>query len=219
MSQNSSMQKPTPLKSPPQQYGLIDSVSPEHLHPKLPALLYRQWLSVDETECLWLAAQALPWMHERLRCRGTWRTLKRKVVWMGDAGVCYAYSGRLHTPIPWTPEIETVRQRLSQLLNVPFNSVLGNYYADGTQAMGYHQDNEPELGKSPCIASISLGATRRFRFRHLCSGETVTTDLPAGSLLVMQDDCQQHWVHSLPPMRQSGARINLTFRYIIRLHQ
>ena len=97
----------------------------------------------------------------------------------------------------------------------PFNSVLINLYRDGRDSVSWHADDEPVLGRNPVIASISLGAVRRFRFRHRASGETVSVDLPHGSCLVMRAETQHHWVHMLPKTaRPVGPRINLTFRRI-----
>jgi alkylated DNA repair dioxygenase AlkB len=93
--------------------------------------------------------------------------------------------------------------------------VLCNLYRDGNDAMGWHADNEPELGSHPVIASVSLGCARRFDLRHKESGETHRISLPAGSLLVMAGSTQQHWVHQVPRTKKVGeARINLTFRHI-----
>ncbi len=96
-----------------------------------------------------------------------------------------------------------------------FNSVLCHLYRDGRDAMGWHADNEAELGPRPCIASISLGATRRFLLKHRTGAHRLGLNLPAGSLLVMAGACQQAWLHRLAPTRQAlGPRINLTFRQI-----
>lgn len=209
------MKKPILSCIPAQQLSLMDSWDAEVLHPSLPARLYRQWLSADTADKLWQSALALPWQPERIKCQGVWRTLTRKVVWLGDELATYRYTGRVHTPVPWTSALQALRVRLTAELSVPFNSVLGNYYADGQQSMGYHHDNEPELGEQPCIASISLGAERPFRFRHITTGKTISLILPHGSLLVMHDTCQRDWQHALPPVKNVTARVNFTFRNVL----
>jgi alkylated DNA repair dioxygenase AlkB len=110
-----------------------------------------------------------------------------------------------------------IKQHIESLAETPFNSVLLNYYRDGQDSMGWHQDNESELGKHPVIASESFGATRRFQFRHKNRKdlETITIALEHGSLLLMRGTTQQFWKHQLPKTTQPvGARINLTFRFI-----
>lgn len=141
--------------------------------------------------------------------------IPRRQVWMGDAHCSYRYSGTTFTPQPWHPAVQALAQRLSIFLSLQFNCVLLNLYADGQQHMGWHADNEPELGHDPFVASISLGATRRFELKHRSEGWQLALDLPCGSLLLMADGCQQYWLHRLPKQsRVADARLNLTFRYI-----
>lgn len=187
-----------------QQLSLTCSDGAETIHPNLPAVLYRQWLPLSQADRLWQSALSLPWEYEQIKCRGGWRTLKRKVVWVADPGITYRYTGRVHQPIGWTTPLQGVRERLAARLSLAVNSVLGNFYADGHQMMGYHQDNEPELGQKPCIASLSLGAKRRFHFRQRATGQTLTL-----SLLVSRNR-----QHGLPSEKGTAARINFTFRYI-----
>ena len=110
-----------------------------------------------------------------------------------------------------------MRARLVRELGVAFDSVLANLYRDGRDAMGWHADDEPELGPEPVIASVSLGATRRFVLRHRDGAPRLAIHLPAGSLLLMQGATQAHYRHALPrTARPVGPRINLTFRCIAR---
>ena len=97
---------------------------------------------------------------------GQRRRVPRLVAWHGDPGTGYTYSGTLHEPQPWTPELRRLRDRVQALTGHPYNSVLLNLYRDGNDGMGWHADDEPELGRNPVIASVSLGATRRFKLRH-----------------------------------------------------
>ncbi len=159
--------------------------------------------------------EELPWTQEVLLIFGRERRVPRLVSWHGDPGARYRYSGVLHEPAPWTAALRAVRNSVEALTGCRFNSVLANLYRDGRDGMGWHADDEPELGPEPVIASVSLGATRRFRLRHRTSGEARTLELPHGSLLVMSGPLQRHWVHCVPKTALPvGPRINLTFRLI-----
>jgi alkylated DNA repair dioxygenase AlkB len=159
----------------------------------------------------------LPWSQESLVIFGRRHAVPRLVSWHGDPGAHYRYSGVLHEPLPWTPALLAVRERVEALAGRRFNSVLANLYRDGRDGMGWHADDEPELGPEPVIASVSLGATRRFRLRHRTSGETRALALEHGSLLVMSGALQRQWLHCVPKTaRPVGPRINLTFREILR---
>ena len=141
--------------------------------------------------------------------------IPRRQVWMGDAHCRYRYSGTCFEPQPWQPQVKAMAQQVSAFLRRPFNCVLLNLYADGQQHMGWHADNEKELGHDPQIASLSLGATRRFELKHRAAPWQLALDLTPGSLLLMAGGCQQHWLHRLPKQsRVSTCRLNLTFRYI-----
>jgi alkylated DNA repair dioxygenase AlkB len=110
-----------------------------------------------------------------------------------------------------------LRTRLEPLCRVEHNSVLCNRYRDGRDAMGWHSDDEPELGPEPVIASLSFGAARRFRLRHRrAAGIGVDLELAPGSLLVMAGATQANYRHALPrSARVTAPRINLTFRRIL----
>ena len=131
----------------------------------------------------------------------------------------YSYSGVELKPIPWTPQIEFLNNMYSQELGLmPFNTVLLNYYRNARDSVGFHSDDEPELGVDPTILSVSLGATRTFQLRRKdASREIISVDLHHGSTLVMYGNCQRTWCHSIPKSMSSvGPRINLTFRNIVR---
>ena len=161
--------------------------------------------------------RTIDWQHETFHLFGTARTVPRLVAWHGDPGAVYTYSGVTHVPAPWTPVLERVRARVSELSGAEFNSVLLNRYRSGRDAMGWHSDDEAELGPEPVIASVSLGATRRFRLRHRKRRDrTLSFDLPHGSLLIMSGTLQTHWMHSLARTSHPVAeRINLTLRRVI----
>ena len=157
------------------------------------------------------------WREEHIVLFGQRRKVPRLVAWYGDPGASYAYSGVRHEPLPWIPPLEEIREHVEGLSSFTFNSVLANLYRDGNDGMGWHADDEPELGRDPVIASVSLGATRRFRMRHRRRRDlTVDLDLEHGSLLMMAGATQHHWVHAVPKTRRPvGERINLTFRRIL----
>lgn len=156
------------------------------------------------------------WQQEEIHLFGARHAVPRLVAWHGDPGARYTYSGVAHEPRPWTPVLQQVRERVESLSGHRFNSVLLNLYRDGRDGMGWHADDEPELGTDPVIASVSLGATRRFRMRHRRHrGQVLTIDLAHGSLLLMQGPTQHHWLHAVPKTtRAVGERINLTFRRV-----
>jgi alkylated DNA repair dioxygenase AlkB len=161
--------------------------------------------------------RTIEWQQESLLIFGKCRAVPRLVAWHGDSAAIYTYSGMRHVPLPWTPALTRVRRRVTSLSGCEFNSVLANRYRGGQDAMGWHADDEPELGTEPVIASVSLGATRRFRLRHrVRRHETHSFDLPHGSLLVMSGPIQRCWMHCLArTSRPVGERINLTFRRVL----
>jgi len=156
------------------------------------------------------------WRQEEIVMFGQRRLVPRLVAWHGDPGARYTYSGVVHEPLPWSAALLEVRGHVESLSGHRFNSVLLNLYRGGSDGMGWHSDDEPELGRDPVIASVSLGVTRRFRLRHRERRDTVPIDLGHGSLLLMQGPTQHHWVHAVPKTsRPVGERINLTFRRIL----
>jgi len=163
-------------------------------------------------------AAAVQWQTRSIRIAGRLIPEPRQTAWVGDAGAIYTYSGRVNEPTPWPPVLQALRERLCRELDAPFNSVLCNLYADGRHSMGLHADAEPELGPNPLIASLSLGATRRFQLRHRkLRDEKLDLDLPSGSLLVMRGTLQTHYRHGVPKqLRVIAPRINLTFRHILQ---
>ncbi len=157
----------------------------------------------------------MPFAPETIRLFGRPVTVPRLVSWHGDPGTAYVYSGTRHEPLPWTPLLRDLCGRAARRAGTAFNSVLANLYRDGADAMGWHSDDEPELGPDPVIASLSLGAARRFRLKPRRGGEPRELLLTDGSLLVMGPGVQAGWRHCIP--RQTGVReprINLTFRRI-----
>ena len=159
----------------------------------------------------------IPWERHRLRLFGRDIDAPRLSCWIGDAGTAYTYSRVRFEPRAWTPALTRVRDDLAARFDLRFNSVLANLYRDGRDSMGWHSDDEPELGPEPVIASLSFGAARRFRLRSRATREVALSIVLAhGSLLIMRGATQRLYQHALPKMAGAdGARINLTFREIL----
>ena len=175
------------------------------------------WLTRTEADGLFDALlTGIAWEVHRIRMFGREINAPRLSCWLGDPGAAYVYSRTRYEPNPWPAALRPVRERLREALGIEFNSVLANRYRNGGDAMGWHSDDEPELGLRPVIASVSLGATRRFGVKSRAqAGDHLALDLPHGSLLVMSGETQTHYRHSLPrTSRAVGERINLTFRRI-----
>ncbi|RMG26268.1 MAG: alpha-ketoglutarate-dependent dioxygenase AlkB [Bacteroidetes bacterium] len=161
--------------------------------------------------------EQVQWEQRSIRLFGKSFLQPRLTAWYGDPQKTYTYSGISWEPLPWTPLLLEMKDRVEQAAQHPFNSVLLNLYRNGQDSMGWHSDDEPELGKNPCIASVSLGQSRTFHLRHRSRPQAKPLHLllTHGSLLLMQGSLQHHWKHQLPKSRKKmGPRINLTFRYI-----
>jgi len=157
----------------------------------------------------------IPWEQHRLRLFGREVAAPRLSCWIGDPGATYTYSRTRFVPHAWTHELASLREDLAARFELRFNSVLANLYRDGSDSMGWHSDDEPELGAEPVIASLSFGAARRFRLRPRRTKQVaLAIDLASGSLLVMRGATQRLYHHDLPKTARAGARINLTFRTI-----
>lgn len=157
----------------------------------------------------------ISWQQDEIKLFGKLILTKRKVAWYGDDFLKYSYSGSTKTALPWTPDLIDLKKLVEDYCQVGFNSCLLNYYHNGEEGMAWHSDNEPELQKNGTIASISLGAHRKFVFKHKTLFQKVNVILENGSLLTMKGDTQQYWLHSLPVSKKVfSPRINLTFRKI-----
>lgn len=178
---------------------------------------HRGWLPASKASALADALRAeVDWTVHRIRLFGRWVDSPRLSCWMGEPEARYRYSGAVFEPEPWHPAIVALLPRLEAACGARFNSVLLNRYRDGRDAMGWHSDDEPELGPAPVIASLSLGAPRRFLMR-LKADHAIRREwrLGHGDLLLMQGECQRLAQHALPRMAGLGEeRINLTFRWI-----
>ena len=155
-----------------------------------------------------------PWRQDTLNFGGKMVAVPRLQAWYGERR--YGYSGLKLTPLPWTPVLDAIRSKITATTGLAFNSALVNYYRDGNDSVAWHSDNERELGPDPLIASLSLGAARRFELKHRTVKQSkVNLTLENGSLLLMGSGLQQHWLHQLPKDAGiSAPRLNLTFRFI-----
>ena len=155
------------------------------------------------------------WKPDEAIIYGKHITTKRKVAWYADYPYEYTYSKITRRALPWPDELVQLKKLVEKTSKETFNSCLMNLYHNGSEGMAWHSDGEKELKKNAAIASLSLGATRKFSFKNKNSKETVSLMLPTGSLLVMKGETQTHWLHSLPPTKKiKMPRINLTFRTI-----
>ncbi|WP_339668176.1 alpha-ketoglutarate-dependent dioxygenase AlkB [Dasania marina] len=162
--------------------------------------------------------QAIKWRQDSMQLYGKQQAIPRLNAWYGDENMGYGYSGIQLQHNSWCPELFTLKQQLESKLGLNFNSVLANFYRNGQDSVGWHSDNEKELGSNPVIASLSFGDTRRFSFRTIAQPRTIRhIDLESGSLLLMQGSTQHYWQHQLAKTQQASVqgRINLTFRRIV----
>lgn len=174
-------------------------------------------LKPDPLQMLDALVRGTQWRSERIVVWGKRHPQPRLTAWYGDEGKVYTYSGIRMTPLPWTELLLGLKGPVERLAAAEFNSVLLNYYRDQNDSMGFHSDNEPELGPRPTIASLSFGEVRTFVMKHrfLKNLPPLKMRLDSGSLLVMKGDTQRNWIHGVPKERGScGARVNLTFRLI-----
>lgn len=177
------------------------------------------WLP-DHARVMEALVRTLPLHVEMLRIGAREVATPRRTSWHGDPGTTYAYSGRSFDPSPWTAELSAIRDALERTTGVRFGSVLVNEYRGGRDSMGWHADDEPELGpRAPddvLIASVSLGARRRFVLRHRRrTSDRHEWSLGEGDLLVMGGATQKRWRHAVPKTAKPvGARMNLTYRIV-----
>ena len=142
---------------------------------------------------------------------------KRKVAWYAEKAYSYTYSKITKTALVWTPLLLEIKEAVEKASGETYNACLLNLYHNGSEGMAWHSDGEKDLKKNGAIASVSFGAERKFAFKHKEDKIVVNMPLAHGSLLVMKDTTQTHWLHRLPPTKKiHSPRINLTFRTIVR---
>lgn len=174
----------------------------------------------NPTELYQTLLTGLPWQSDIITIFGKTHITKRQIVWMGD-NESYRYSGHERISIPWVDDVFHVKQLIEnqlkqQGIKITFNACLLNYYPTGDEGMGYHADDEPELGLNPIIACLSLGETRKFVFKHNSTKEKAEIMLTNGQLIVMHGQTQNHWQHTITKTKTAkSGRISLTFRFVL----
>ncbi|MGG6231447.1 alpha-ketoglutarate-dependent dioxygenase AlkB family protein [Tenacibaculum sp. SDUM215027] len=160
---------------------------------------------------------SIEWRNDEAIIFGKRMVTKRKVAWYAEQPFEYSYSNITKTALPFTEELIALKELVEKETGETYNSCLLNLYHDGSEGMAWHSDGEKDLKKNGAIASLSFGAERRFGFKHKQTKETVYKVLEHGSLLVMKDETQTHWLHRLPPTKKvHRPRVSLTFRTIVR---
>ena len=159
--------------------------------------------------------QKIQWQNDQINHFGEIIVTKRKVAWYADSAFNYTYSNTTKVALPWTESLKYLKKLVEDKTGHQFNACLLNLYHDGDEGMAWHSDSEKDLLENGAIASLSLGAERRFSFKHKYNQKTRSVILQHGSLLTMKGQTQKYWLHRLPLTKKiSDARINLTFRTI-----
>ncbi|MEP2510426.1 MAG: alpha-ketoglutarate-dependent dioxygenase AlkB [Reichenbachiella sp.] len=160
--------------------------------------------------------QTIQWKNDEAIIFGKHIITKRKADWYGNDSYAYTYSNTTKRTLPWTQELAELKSLVEHLTHTSFNSCLLNLYHSGEEGMAWHSDDEKSLGKNTTIASLSLGAERKFLLKHKETKEPMSVVLERGSLLVMKGATQTHWLHCLPKSKKvQSPRVNLTFRTIV----
>ncbi|MCX2978305.1 alpha-ketoglutarate-dependent dioxygenase AlkB family protein [Candidatus Marimicrobium litorale] len=198
---------------------LFSNADGQKLHlPDADLVFWHDVLPDDHTSVLQRLIEETPWRQEHVTLWGKTYPQPRLVAWYADAGLSYSYSGVILEATPFTSALLEIKARVEALCCENFNSVLLNYYRDHRDSMGFHADDEPELGACPSIASLSLGAERTFVMKHRSREDVgdLRVRLTSGSLLLMRGETQSNWKHGIPKTTKPlGPRVNLTFRQII----
>jgi alkylated DNA repair dioxygenase AlkB len=172
--------------------------------------------SFDANRYFELLLNNILWKNDKTIVFGKVIVTKRKVAWYGDSDYSYTYSNSTKQALAWTKELLGLKHMIENVTGSNFNSCLLNLYHNGNEGMAWHSDDEESLGRNNNIASLSLGAERKFLFKHKLTKQIVSILLEHGSLLIMKGSTQTNWLHSLPKSKRIlQPRINLTFRSII----
>jgi alkylated DNA repair dioxygenase AlkB len=170
--------------------------------------------SAESDHYLSLLQDEIKWKQEPIKIYGKEMMQPRLTAWYGDVDKKYSYSGITMEPRQWTDSLLGIKKMIETVAAVKFTGALLNFYRDGKDSMGWHRDNEKELGVNPVIGSVSFGATRTFQFRNYKEkNPLISIELTHGSFLLMKGETQHHWEHRLPKTsKKIGCRINITFR-------
>lgn len=199
-------------------YDLFSSEQSENLLPvDGSVVLMRDFLNTEESRFYFRALQdSIDWRQDEIVMFGKRIITSRKVGWYGDKPFKYIYSKTEKVALPWTKELMELKSMVEHETGATFNTCLLNLYHNGTEGMGWHADDEKSLDSNASIASISLGATRSFRFKHKSKQLKSSVELPSGSLLMMYPPTQEYWLHMLTKtVKVNTPRINLTFRSMV----
>jgi len=178
---------------------------------------YGKQLSVKEAKHYFSALfEKILWKNDEAFVMGKRILTKRKVAWYGNKPYLYTYSNTTKVALPWIAELKALKELVEKKTGESYNACLLNLYHNGDEAMAWHCDAEKDLKPNGAIASLSLGAQRQFSFKHRKSKESISIFLEDGSILLMKDETQSHWLHRLPPSKKIHIpRISLTFRTIV----
>jgi len=178
------------------------------------ALYYDKIIADDQVKQLYDALlNNILWENERVIMFGKEIITKRKVAFFSDPSISYRYASKTKIGLPWTSSLLTIKNRVESITKESYNACLLNLYHNGEESMGWHSDNEKEIIANSSIASLSLGASRKFSFKNKETKESVSIELANGSLLEMKGSVQTHWWHALVKSKKvTDGRINLTFR-------
>jgi alkylated DNA repair dioxygenase AlkB len=155
----------------------------------------------------------IAWQQDVVKLFGKTYITDRKVAWYAEKPFIYRYSGQSKIALPFSQTLLDIKSRVEKLTGSEYDACLLNYYHNGSEGMGWHSDNEKSISPISSIASVSLGVTRKFQFKHKIQGLKLDLILDSGSVLDMREETQEFWLHALPKSKKiAGARINLTFR-------
>ena len=186
--------------------------------PDADVILYEDLFTKKEAETLQKnLIEKIQWRQDKIKMFGKLLDQPRLTAFYGDANKHYSYSGIMMAPVDWNEDLLFIKSRIEKFVGIRFTSVLLNYYRDGKDSMGWHADDEKELGLNPIIGSVSFGETRNFQMRHKTQKEIKKVDIPLsnGSFLLMKGATQHFWQHQIPKTsKELSSRINLTFRVI-----
>jgi alkylated DNA repair dioxygenase AlkB len=196
-----------------------NSSDPKIIHYDLPdadMILFENIFSNKESQNLHQnLIDHIQWRQDKIKIFGKLIDQPRLTAFYGDTDKGYSYSGIVMKPIDWNEDLLFIKNRVEEIAKINFTSVLLNYYRDGKDSMGWHSDDEKELGQNPVIGSVSFGESRVFQMRHKIRKERVDIPLTNGSILLMRGATQHFWQHQIPKSsKQLQSRINLTFRNI-----
>ena len=192
-----------------------DKFSLINKHDKGSVDYYNDFFSLSEAKELYnLINTETEWKREKIIMYGKEALIPRDTAWYGDKS--YVYSGIENKPLKWTTTLIKIKDKITDKINSPLNSLLINRYNNGNDKVGWHSDDEPELSPDSPITSLTLGQERDFQFRMKgITGENITVKPESGSVLIMHPPLQEYWEHCIPPRKSDhNPRINLTFRYI-----